>query len=125
MLFRSDLNDFKREIKYETAAFIHRTIIAFSCIDEDATQEDKIAASKAADRLLSLDGVLASFVLCRMGSTVHISARSSGTVNVQLIMEKLHGGGHFDMAGAQVKDSTIQETFERLKEAVDNYLNEI
>ncbi|MBE6712475.1 MAG: hypothetical protein E7580_03010 [Ruminococcaceae bacterium] len=124
MLFRSDLEDFKREIKYETNAFIYRDIIAFSYIEEDATQEDKIAASKAADRLLSLDGVLASFVLCKMGNTVHISARSSGTVNVQLITEKLHGGGHFDMAGAQIKDSDIKDTFIRLKEAVDQYLNE-
>ncbi len=124
MLFRSDLGDFKREIKYENNAFIYRDIIAFSYMEEDATQEDKIAASKAADRLLSLEGVLASFVLCRMGDTVHISARSSGTVNVQLITEKLHGGGHFDMAGAQVKDSTIKDTFVRLKEAIDQYLNE-
>ncbi len=123
-LFRSDLNDFKREIKYENNAFIYRDIIAFSYIEEDATQEDKIAASKAADRLLSLEGVLASFVLCKMDQTVHISARSSGTVNVQLITEKLHGGGHFDMAGAQVKNSTIKETFARLKEAIDQYLNE-
>ena len=124
MLFRSDLDDFKREIKYETNAFIYRDIIAFSYMEGDATQEDKIAASKAADRLLSLEGVLASFVLCKMGDTVHISARSSGTVNVQLITEKLHGGGHFDMAGAQVKNSTIKDTFVMLKEAVDGYLNE-
>ncbi len=124
MLFRSELDDFKREIKYEANAFIYREIIAFSYIEENATQEDKIAASKAADRLLTLDGVLASFVLCRMDETVHISARSSGTVNVQLITEKLHGGGHFDMAGAQVKDATIKETFIQLKEAIDEYLNE-
>ncbi len=124
MLFRSDLGDFKREIKYETNANIYRDVIAYSYIDEDATQEDKIAASKAADRLLNLDGVLASFVLCRMGNTVHISARSSGTINVQLITEALHGGGHFDMAGAQVKDSTIQETLKRLFGAIDQYLNE-
>ncbi len=125
MLFRSDMEDFKREIKYEANAFIYRNIIAFSYIEENATQEDKIAAAKAADRLLSLDRVLASFVLCRMDNTVHISARSSGTVNVQLITEKLNGGGHFDMAGAQVKDATIKETFVRLKEAIDQYLNEV
>ncbi len=124
MLFRSGLNDFKREIKYETNAFIYRDIIAFSYIEEEATQEDKIAASKAADRLLSLEGVLASFVLCKMDRTVHISARSSGTVNVQLITEKLGGGGHFDMAGAQVKDATITEAFAKLKETIDTYLNE-
>jgi len=125
MLFRSDLEDFKREIKYEANAFVYREIIAFSYMEENATQEDKIAASKAADRLLSLDGVLASFVLCRIDQTVHISARSSGTINVQLITEKLHGGGHFDMAGAQVKDATIKETFVQLKEAIDEYLNEV
>ncbi|MBR2615051.1 MAG: DHH family phosphoesterase [Clostridia bacterium] len=124
MLFRSGLEDFKREIKYEANAFIYREIIAFSYIEENATQEDKIAASKAADRLLSLEGILASFVLCRIDRTVHISARSSGTVNVQLITEKLHGGGHFDMAGAQVKDATIKETFVQLKAAIDEYLNE-
>ena len=124
MLFRSDLEDFKREIKYEANTFTYRDIIAFSYMDEDATQEDKIAAAKAADRLLTLDGILASFVLCRIDQTVHISARSSGTVNVQLITEKLHGGGHFDMAGAQVKDSTIRDTFIRLKEVIDEYLNE-
>jgi len=124
MLFRSELEDFKREIKYEANAFIYRDIIAFSYIEENATQDDKIAASKAADRLLTLDGVLASFVLCRMDDTVHISARSSGTVNVQLITENLGGGGHFDMAGAQVRGSTIKEAFVRLKEVIDTYLNE-
>lgn len=125
MLFRSGLEDFKREIKYEANAFIYRDIIAFSYMEENATQDDKIAASKAADRLLSLEGVLASFVLCRIDQTVHISARSSGTVNVQLITEKLQGGGHFDMAGAQVKDASIKETFVKLKQAIDEYLNEV
>ena len=99
-------------------------MLTLPSIVENATQEDKIAASKAADRLLSLEGVLASFVLCRIDQTVHVSARSSGTVNVQLITEKLHGGGHFDMAGAQVKDATIKETFVQLKAAIDEYLNE-
>ncbi len=125
MLFRSDLNDFKREIKYEANAFIYRDIIAFSYMEENATQADKIAASKAADKLLSLEGVLASFVLCRIDDTIHISARSSGTVNVQLITEKLNGGGHFDMAGAQIKDATMKETFQQLKDAIDEYLNEV
>lgn len=124
MLFRTDLDDFKRELKFEANAFIYRDIVAFSYMEENATQEDKIAASKAADRLLLLQGVLASFVLCRMDNTVYVSARSSGTVNVQLITEKLHGGGHFDMAGAQMKGVGIKEAFVHLKEAVDEYLNE-
>ena len=123
-LFRTDLEDFKRVIKYEANAFIYRDIIAFSYIDDNATQEDKIAASKAADRLLTLDKVQASFVLCRMDDVVHISARSSGTVNVQLITERIGGGGHFDMAGAQVKGASIKDTFIRLKETIDQYLNE-
>ena len=124
MLFRSDLADFKREVQFEANAFIYKDVIAFSFLEQDATPEDKIAASKAADRLLSLEGVLASFVLCRIGNTVHVSARSGGKVNVQLITERLHGGGHFDMAGAQMKDTDIKEAFVQLKEVVDQYLSE-
>lgn len=124
MLFRSDLEDFKREVKFESNAFIYRDVIVFSFLEDDATQEDKIAASKAADRLLGLEGVLASFVLCRIGNTVYISARSGGKLNVQLITERLNGGGHFDMAGAQLKDTDIKDAFVQLKEVIDQYLNE-
>ena len=56
--------------------------------------------------------------------TVHISARSQGNLNVQLILEKLHGGGHFDVAGAQIRGISMQAALEQLKAAIDAYFAE-
>ena len=82
---------------------------------------DRIAASKAADKLLGIRGVEASFALALVPEGVSISARSKGKINVQLIMEKLDGGGHFDMAGAQVLGN-IPEAYDRLTAAIDEYV---
>ncbi len=81
---------------------------------------DRIAAAKAADKLLTLRGVEASFALALVPGGVAVSARSKGKINVQLIMEKLDGGGHFDMAGAQVPGD-VSEAYERLTAAIDEY----
>ena len=72
---------------------------------------------------MTLEDVSASFALVKIGSTVHISARSNGTINVQLILEALNGGGRYDAAGAQVKDSDITQTLLKLKHAIDNYIS--
>ena len=63
------------------------------------------------------------FALCRIGDKIHISARSSGEINVQLILEKLEGGGHFDSAATQL-ESSMSEALTRLKGAVDEYFRE-
>ncbi len=126
MLFRTSLDDFMREARFGTNVIIYRDIIAISMRDGDAsTKDDRIAAAKAADRLLSVDGVMASFALVRVDDTIHISARSQGNLNVQLILEKMQGGGHFDVAGAQVKGLSMQSTLEELKTAIDAYLADI
>ncbi|MBQ8578512.1 MAG: DHH family phosphoesterase [Clostridia bacterium] len=126
MLFRTSLEDFMREAKFESNVIIYRDIIAIAIRDsEGAVSDDRIAAAKAADRLLSVSGVMASFALVRVGETVHISARSQGNLNVQLILERLRGGGHYDVAGAQVKGLPMQEVLEQLKAAIDAYLGEI
>ena len=65
---------------------------------------------------------MASFALVRLDDTIHISARSQGDINVQLILEKLEGGGHFDVAGAQIRGSSMVQTLNRLKKAIDDYL---
>ena len=74
----------------------------------------RVLASQAADELLSIQGVEASFVIYLAEKGVSISARSMGNVNVQVIMEQLGGGGHQTMAAAQLPDCTIQEAKERL-----------
>ena len=70
-----------------------------------------------------VEEVAASFALVLIDDTVHISARSNGTVNVQLILEALKGGGRYDAAGAQVKATSVQDALLQLKKAIDNYLD--
>ena len=121
--FKTSIEDFTSEARFETNVVIYRDIIAISMLEGEATLSDKVCASKAADRLLGLDGVLASFALCKIENTVYISARSLGTVNVQLILEKLNGGGHFDAAGAQVSGDSVTYVLESLRAAIDEYLD--
>ncbi len=101
---------------------LYEGIFALSRLGEDhvPAQSNRIAASKAADKMLSIRGVEASFALALVGDGVAISARSKGRINVQLIMEKLDGGGHFDMAGAQISGS-IDDALDALIVAIDEY----
>ena len=85
--------------------------------------KDAKAAAKAADKLLTVRGIDASFALVDTGSSINISARSNGKINVQLILEKLNGGGHFDVAGAQVQNTTMLDATVMLKAAIDEYLD--
>ncbi len=122
-MFKSSFEDFSREATFLSNVVIYRDIIAISVLEDDGTPSDKISASRVADKLLEVDGVHASFALCKIGETVHISSRSLGGVNVQLILEKLNGGGHFDSAGAQVSDTSMADVLQLLKKAIDEYLD--
>lgn len=122
--FKTSLDEYARENKFRRNIIRHRNVAVISVCDEAGDTEDTIPASRAADRLLEVEGVKASFVIIKIKDAVHISARSVGTINVQLILEQLHGGGHFDAAGAQIKESTVEEVVERLKAAIDKFLDE-
>ena len=74
--------------------------------------------------MLTLRGIDAAFTLVRIGDQIHISGRSSGqAINVQLILEKLGGGGHFDVAGAQVVSDSVASVLEALKGSIDDYMD--
>lgn len=122
-LFRTSVEDFMRESQFENNIHVYRDCIAISTFEGKATNSDRIAAAKAADRLLSIEGVSTSFVLCTIGDEISISARSDGNINVQLVLEALGGGGHFDAAGAQIKGHTMREVLQMLKESIDSFLN--
>lgn len=81
-----------------------------------------IVTAQAADELLNIKGISASFVISKYKDGTYISARSLGDINVQVIMEALGGGGHFNMAGTKIKEITLEETEQKLNEAIDNYL---
>ncbi len=90
---------------------------AFACARKEFP-EIRVTAAQAADELLSIQGVAASFVLFSDSGSINISARSLGDMNVQLVMEKLGGGGHLTMAGAQLRDVSMDEAYAKVKEAV-------
>lgn len=92
---------------------------AIACDRDGGGKQMRIAASQAADELLYIKGVDASFVLFAENGGVNISARSLGEFNVQLVMEALGGGGHLTMAGAQLEETTMDEAYRRLTEAID------
>ena len=102
---------------------VYRGVTAIALGEGDGEPGDHIMAAKAADKLLTVEGVQAAFALVRIGEKIHISARSYDTVNVQLILERLGGGGHFDAAGAQVTLSSMQEALLQLKAAIDAYFD--
>ena len=78
--------------------------------------------AQAADELLNITDITSSFVVCDMYDRVIISARSFGDINVQLITEKLGGGGHMTIAGAQITGKSLDEVTDELKKAIDDYL---
>ena len=96
---------------------------AIAC-DQEGGPEVRIAASQAADELLSIKGVDASFTLFDDNGSIHISARSLGDFNVQLVMEAIGGGGHLTMAGALLKDTGMDQAKRRLVQAIDAHLEE-
>lgn len=120
--FKSDLDDFMREAKFSMNVVTYRQIFAISMSDGDGTPQDRIAAAKAADKLLGVSGVMASFALVHIDDSVHISARSAGNVNVQLILEKMGGGGYYEAAGALLKNVTMASALTSLKAAIDDYM---
>ena len=120
-LFQGDLEDMIERYNIIRHAEMFHDDIAIAAVEEEI---DRVTAAKATDELLTLQGVRASFVLFRHGTGVNLSARSLGELNVQLIMEKLGGGGNSTTAGAQVGDGTVDAVREQLMNAIEEYLEE-
>jgi c-di-AMP phosphodiesterase-like protein len=123
--FEEAFEDYTSEARFGTEAHIYRDQIAITSTESNGSANSRVAAAKAADKLLTVRNVNAAFALILIGDTVHVSARSNGTINVQLILEKIGGGGHFDVAGAAIKDSTLEIAEDMLKKAIDEYFEDI
>ena len=122
--FNENLEDYNAEAKFGSSLTVYRDHIAITTsLGTENAEGDRIAASKAADRLLTVKNIRASFALVVIDNAIHISARSDGSINVQLILERIGGGGHFNLAGARVPGKNMKETLIRLKAAIDDYLD--
>lgn len=122
--FQSDLESFNRIAEIVGKAEIVNDTIAISTYEEK-TKDVNVVCAKAADELLTISEITASFVIGQLDDKVCISGRSIGDINVQIILEKLGGGGHITLAGAQVEDMTIEETKQELMNRINEYFSEI
>ena len=121
--FQTDLETYQIISKIISKVEIYKTSIAISTYDGNESNT-QILIAKAADELLTISGIAASFVLGKIDNKIYISGRSIGDINVQLILEKLGGGGHITLAGAQIIDTTIEEAINLLKNAINEYMVE-
>lgn len=118
---KENLETYVRRSKLIESVFFYKEGIAIARGDADQAY-DQVLIAQTADTLLTLEGVVASFVMSkRNDEMIGISARSLGDVNVQVIMESLHGGGHLTNAATQLTGITLEEAEEQLKHAIDDY----
>lgn len=122
-LFQNDINTYLSISGVVREAEIIGGRIAISVCPPNVKNGQLIAA-KSADELLNLSGITAAFVLCTAGGEVGISGRSLGDINVQVILEKLGGGGHLTVAGAQITGLSLEEAREQLKSIIVGYMEE-
>lgn len=120
-LLQNDFQDTMAKYQIIKSSRLYRQEIAIAALNTTTT---RVLAAQAADELLNISGITASFVMYPDGDQVIISARSIGSANVQMILEPLGGGGNTATAGAQVQNTTVKETLDRLVESIDKFYEE-
>ncbi|MBQ1404543.1 MAG: DHH family phosphoesterase [Lachnospiraceae bacterium] len=121
-LFREDVVSYRAKADAVSHAQIFRDAFAISVCNAENVQSPTVVGAQAANDLLDIKGVKASFVFTRYQGKVFVSARSIDEVNVQLIMEKMGGGGHLNIAGCQLDNVTIDEAIATLKKTISDMI---
>ena len=123
-MLRNDMDEYKAIAHAVSRAEVYKDAFAITIFDGEGLESPTIGGAKAANQLLHISGIKASFVITAYNDTIYISARSIDEVNVQLVMEKLGGGGHMSIAGAQLKDMTPEQAVNKIKQTLDSMLAE-
>ena len=118
-LFREDASEYMAKAEAVKDTVIYKGCYAIAVCDAAHCKSPTVVAAQSANELLNINGVKASFVFTDYNGTIYISARSIDEVNVQIIMEKMGGGGHMNIAGAQFKDSKVEDVVKQLQETLD------
>ena len=121
--FQSDLETYKKITNIIDKTEIIRDTIGISTYESE-DKDAGVVCAKAADELLTIGNITTSFVLGNVGDMISISGRSIGEINVQLILEKMGGGGHSTVAGVQIQGKTIKEVKQELIQKIDEYFEE-
>ena len=123
-LFNDLMEDFKAKAETVRSAEIVEGRYAMAVCPTANIDNPTIVAAQVANELLDVSGIVGSFVLADINRRVYISARSKGDVNVQLAMERMGGGGHMNTAGAQIENSSIEDTKKKLNLTIKKLIEE-
>lgn len=124
MMFRNDIAEYKARAEAVSRAEVFCEQFAMADCDASGLESPTVVCAQAANELLNISGINASFVLTDYNNRIYISARSIDKINVQLIMERLNGGGHMNIAGAQLDGYTIDEAKNCLRETIKLMIEE-
>lgn len=123
-MLRNDMADHRARADAVRNAEVYRKYFALSICPSENLESPTIVGAQAANELLNINGIKASFVLTEYNGRIFISARSIDEINVQLIMERLGGGGHLNVAGAQLSNCNILEAKQKIRETLNDMLRE-
>lgn len=123
-MLRNDMSDYKARAEVVRHAEVYRDAFAMSVCPAENIESPTIVGAQAANELLNITGIKASFVLTDYNGKVYISSRSIDEINVQLIMEALGGGGHLTIAGAQLEHYSVAEVKRMLQQTIDKMIEE-
>ena len=122
-MFRENMNDYRARGEAIRNAELFRESFAISVCPSDYVESPTVVGAQAANELLNIVGVRASFVLTEYKDVIYISARAIDEVNVQIIMERMGGGGHLNIAGCQLEKQSLEEAKAYLKETLAQMLD--
>lgn len=123
--FEEGFDEYLSESHFGSAAKIYRESIAIAGVEGSGASNERVLAAKAADKLLTVKNVHAAFTMISNDNGVNVSARSDGSINVQLVLEAVGGGGHFDSAGAYFAGATLEEAEATVIGAIDLYMSNL
>lgn len=123
-MLRNDMIEYKAIAQAVSLAEVYKDAFAITIFDGTGLKSPTIGGAQTSNELLNIIGIKASFVVTEYNEQIFISARSIDEVNVQLVMEKLGGGGHMSIAGAQLKDCTVAQAVQTIKNTLDNMVKE-
>lgn len=123
-MLRNDMDAYKARAEAVRHAEVYRNAFAISVCPNENIESPTIVGAQAANELLNIVGIKASFVLTEYQGKIYVSSRSIDEINVQLIMERLGGGGHFNVAATQLKDCTIVQAKQMIQDTLDEMLKE-
>ena len=123
-LFRIDMDSYRARNEAVRNFEVFRDIFAISLFEGEGIDSPTVIGAQAANELLGINGIKASFVLTDYQNMIYISARSIDDLNVQIIMERMGGGGHMNIAGAQLENTSLADARNQLMETLENMQKE-